>query len=58
MAAFFKRYDDREPQLADASLVYLADHRETTTVFTLDQTDFSVYRTDSGKAFGLLPRPR
>lgn len=57
MTTFFSRYDDREPQLADASLVYLADHRETTTVFTLDQTDFSVYRTSAGKAFSLLPRP-
>jgi len=58
IADFFKRYGDREPQLADASLVYLADHQGTTTVFTLDRSDFSVYRTNAGKAFSLLPRPR
>jgi predicted nucleic acid-binding protein len=58
IADFFKRYADREPQLADASLVYLADHRATTTVLTLDYTDFSIYRTRAGKAFSLVPAKR
>lgn len=40
--------------LADASLVALAEERGLTTVFTLDR-DFRVYRLPRGKAFTILP---
>ena len=58
IAAFFNRYHDREPQLADASLLYIAERDEIETVFTLDERDFIVYRTNSGKALKLLPKKR
>ena len=50
IADFFERYSDREPQLADATLVYLAEQRDIETVFTVDRTGFSVYRTRAENA--------
>ena len=52
---FFKRFHDREAQLADASLVYLAEREGIDTVFTLDRRDFPVYRTSAGKALKVIP---
>lgn len=52
---FFERFHDREPQLADASLVYLAEREGIEAVFTLDSRDFSVYRTSEGKALRIVP---
>ncbi len=56
IAAFFKRYDNLEPQLADAMLMYLAEHHQITTIFTIDRRDFSIYRLSNGQALELLPR--
>lgn len=53
--AFFERYSDREPQLADASLIYLAERERIGTVFTLDRRDFSVYRLSDNRALDILP---
>ncbi len=36
-----KRYENIRPQLADATLLYLADRDGIDTIFTLDQRDFS-----------------
>ncbi len=55
MAEFMDRYRDLGAQLADASLVYLAEREDIRTVFTLDRRDFSVYRFKNGQAFRLLP---
>lgn len=52
---FVERYRDREPQIADASLVYLAERDGIETIFTLDERDFAVYRTGDGRALRLLP---
>ena len=52
---FFDRFSDREPQLADASLVYLAEREAIETVFTIDVRDFTVYRTTDGKALRIVP---
>lgn len=52
---FFEQYRDHEPQLADASLVYVAEKEGIGTVFTLDRRDFSIYRTASGKALRIIP---
>ncbi|MEL7409440.1 MAG: PIN domain nuclease, partial [Cyanobacteria bacterium J06558_2] len=41
--------------IADASLVAAAESINTTTIFTLD-SDFFVYRLESGKAFNVIPR--
>lgn len=51
------RYSDRPMDLADASLVAAAEALRTTTVFTLDRNDFSVYRAQIGgrhKAFRVV----
>lgn len=52
---FLERYDSLKPQLADATLVYLADQLETNTIFTLDRRDFTVFRNRQGQPFQLLP---
>jgi predicted nucleic acid-binding protein len=41
--SFLRKYQKLRPQLADASLVYLADREDLDTVFTLDPRDFSTY---------------
>jgi predicted nucleic acid-binding protein len=48
-------YADLRPDLADLTLVYLAQRDGIQTVFTLDRRDFSVYRDASGNAFELVP---
>ena len=46
---------DIRPQLADAALVYLAEREGIDTIFTLDQRDFSVYRSGRRRPFRILP---
>jgi predicted nucleic acid-binding protein len=55
IADVMKRYADIRPQLADAALVYLADREGIDTIFTLDQRDFSVYRSGRRRPFRILP---
>lgn len=50
-----KKYQDQHYQLADAALMYLAGREKITRVFTIDQTDFSVYRNEAGQPLSLLP---
>ncbi len=45
IAKILARYEDLRPQLADASLLYLAERENIGTIFMLDRRDFSVYRT-------------
>jgi len=56
IADVMKKYADLRPQVADAALVYLADREGIDTIFTLDQRDFSVYRSVRKKAFRILPQ--
>jgi uncharacterized protein len=55
MAESAKRYADLQPQLADLSLLYLAERERIGTIFTLDRRDFTVFRDRQGKAFTLIP---
>ena len=55
IASFFARYGDREPQLADAALMYLAERERITTIFTIDRRDFLVYRFSDKRQPALLP---
>ena len=55
LAAAARQYRDLSPQLADLSLLYLAEQLQIRYVFTLDRRDFSVYRRSSGEPFYLLP---
>ncbi len=50
-----RQYRDLPMDLADASLVAVADKENILTIFTLDR-DFRVYRTKDKKHFKLLPR--
>jgi predicted nucleic acid-binding protein len=55
IAAILDRYRGLGIQLADASLVHLANREGIETIFTLDQRDFSVLRLARGKKFRLIP---
>jgi predicted nucleic acid-binding protein len=55
MASFINKYADQSPQLADASLVHLAERLDINSIFTLDKRDFSIYRTTAGHALDILP---
>jgi uncharacterized protein len=54
MPDLMARYSDLPMDLADASLVTLAEERYLRQVFTLD-TDFRVYRSVAGQSFELVP---
>jgi hypothetical protein len=55
IAEILGKYADMEPQLADATLVHLAQREGIETIFTLDWRDFSVYRGSRKRAFRILP---
>jgi len=55
IASLMKKYESMRPQLADATLVYLAGRERIDTIFTLDRRDFSVYRTARRRAFRIIP---
>jgi predicted nucleic acid-binding protein len=57
MATFLRRYRKLKPQIADASLVYLAERHDIRTIFTLDRRDFSVYRFGRNQRLRTLPEP-
>ena len=49
------RYASLSPQLADLSLLHLAEREGLDTVFTLDRRDFTVFRLKGRKRLHLLP---
>jgi hypothetical protein len=53
-----KQYADLPIDLADASLVALAEEKGVTTIFTLDHKDFRIYIPKHLKAFSLIPEIR
>lgn len=56
MQRLMEKYQDRPMDLADASLVALAEERGLTDVFTLDQGHFRTYRMHRRRLFRLWPR--
>ena len=52
--SFLRRYTKIESQLADASLCYLAELHDTSSVFTFDFRDFTVYRIHKNKMVPLV----
>ncbi len=54
VAQLMGRYQDLPMDLADATLVVLAEERGLGTVFSLDR-DFQVYRQARGKMFKVVP---
>lgn len=54
MRALMRQFSDTPMDLADASLVAVAETLQTSRVFTLD-SDFLVYRLADGTAFDVVP---
>lgn len=55
ISAILSKYADQRFDLADASLMHLAEREGIHTVFTIDRRHFSAYRTRNGSALSLLP---
>lgn len=53
-AALMERYSDRPMDLADATLVALAEERDLRRIFTLD-ADFHIYRLHGRQHFDVVP---
>ena len=53
-ARLMERYSDRPMDLADATLVALAEERGLTRIFTLDR-DFHIYRIAGRRRFEVVP---
>ena len=49
------KYWDRPMDLADAALVRVAERERIETVFTVDRSDFEVYRLLGRKRFKIIP---
>ena len=56
MQELMHRYRDHEIDLADAALVRVAEREKISTIFTIDQRDFRLYRPTHVSAFHLLPK--
>ncbi len=56
MAELMAKYRDTPMDLADASLVAVAENRKLRSLFTFDN-DFYVYRLRDGSALVLVPQP-
>ena len=56
MRVLMEKYQDRPMDLADASLVALAEKEGLRDIFTLDRADFKVYRINRRQTFRLWPK--
>jgi uncharacterized protein len=55
LAALMDRYHDRPMDLADATLVHLAERESLSTILTTDNDDFETYRIGGRRRFRILP---
>ena len=55
MRELMRKYSDLPMDLADAALVRIAEREKCRKIFTLDRSDFSVYRPEKIGRFTLLP---
>jgi predicted nucleic acid-binding protein len=55
MRELMKRYQDLPMDLADAALVTVAERERVSKVFTVDRSDFLVYRPEGIGSFELIP---
>ena len=51
VGAAIRKYADRDIDLADAALIWLANRADVRRILTVDTADFSVYRLKGGKHF-------
>jgi len=56
MRALMHKYRDLPMDLADASLVRLAEERRLRDIFTLDERDFHIYRVLGRQRFRIWPQ--
>ncbi len=54
LASIIGRYADRDIDLADAALIWLANTSGQNRVLTMDSRDFSAYRLKQGRRFELV----
>jgi predicted nucleic acid-binding protein len=55
ISGILSTYADQGFDLADATIMYLAERERIEAVFTTDRRHFSVYRTRRGKPLSLIP---
>jgi predicted nucleic acid-binding protein len=55
MVQIMVRYADQNFDLADLSLMWLAQLEEIDTVFTIDYRHFSIFRSEQGQSLRILP---
>lgn len=55
MIDLMQRYADHPMDLADASLVWAAEHTGIMKIVTIDLADFQTYRAKGARTFELLP---
>ncbi len=55
IAAILAKYEGLGIQLADVSLIHLANREGIETIFTLDRRDFSVLRLARGRKLRIIP---
>jgi predicted nucleic acid-binding protein len=53
--ALMRKYSDLPMDFADATLVNLAEKKNTVNVFTLDRRDFGIYRLSRRRTFRIVP---
>lgn len=55
IALLLDKYQDIKAQVADISLIYLAEENGISTIFTTDKKDFSIYRLNAKTPFTIIP---
>jgi predicted nucleic acid-binding protein len=55
LSDLMRKYADRPMQIADASMIWAAEHTGLHQIITLDRADFEIYRTKTGKQLEILP---
>jgi predicted nucleic acid-binding protein len=55
MRELMAKYRDRRMDVADAALVRVAERDRLDTIFTVDDTDFGVYRLEGRRRFRVIP---
>lgn len=57
LRALMEKYRDQPMDLADAALVHVAARDGYRRIFSLDRTDFEVYRVSGRERFTIVPPP-
>ena len=55
LSDLMRKYVDRPMQIADASMIWTAEHTGVHQIITLDRADFEIYRTKTGRRLEILP---